>query len=69
MAGRAAGLIVVIDASTFVSAALKADSLPERALLRGVDLPNRLVLSQAVEDECQCSDPYRKFTRQKPGQD
>src|SRR6266851_5341304 len=51
MAGRAAGLIVVIDASTFVSAALKADSLPERALLRAVDPPNRLILSQEVEDE------------------
>ena len=51
MAGRAAGLIVVIDASTFVCAALKADSLPERALLRAVDPPNRLILSQAVEDE------------------
>src|SRR5258708_31083715 len=51
MAGRAAGLIVVIDASTFVSAALKANSLPERALLRAVDPPNRLILSQAVEDE------------------
>jgi uncharacterized protein len=51
MAGRAARLIVVIDASTFVSAALKANSLPERALLRAVDPPNRLILSQAVEDE------------------
>src|SRR5260370_11928813 len=51
MGGRAAGLIVVIDASTFVSAALKANSLPERALLRAVDPPNRLILSQAVEDE------------------
>jgi predicted nucleic acid-binding protein len=51
MAGRAAGLIVVIDASTFVSAALKANNLPERALLRAVDPPNRLILSQAVEDE------------------
>jgi hypothetical protein len=51
MAGRAEGLIVVIDASTFVSAALKADSLPERALLRAVDPPNRLILSQEVEDE------------------
>jgi hypothetical protein len=37
MAGRAAGLIVVIDASTFVSAAPKANSLPNRALLRAVD--------------------------------
>ncbi len=51
MAGRAAGLIVVIDASTFVSAALKSDSLPERALLRAIDPLNRLILSQAVEDE------------------
>jgi uncharacterized protein len=51
MAGRAAGLIVVIDASTFVSAALKANSFPERALLRAVDPPNRLILSQEVEDE------------------
>jgi uncharacterized protein len=44
-------LIVVLDASTFVSAALKADSLPERALLRAVDDPNRLILSREVEDE------------------
>jgi hypothetical protein len=51
MAGRAPGLIVVIDASTFVSAALKANSLPERALLRAVDPPNRVILSQEVEDE------------------
>jgi putative PIN family toxin of toxin-antitoxin system len=51
MAGRAAGLIVVIDASTFVSAALKANSLPEQALLRAVDPPNRLILWQDVEDE------------------
>ncbi len=44
-------MIVVLDASIFVSAALKADSLPERALLRAVDAPNRLILSQEVEDE------------------
>jgi putative PIN family toxin of toxin-antitoxin system len=44
-------LIVVLDASTFVSAALKADSLPEQALLRAVTMPNRLVLSQQVEEE------------------
>jgi len=44
-------LIVVLDASIFVSAALKADSLPEQALLRAVDAPNRLILSQEVEDE------------------
>lgn len=50
MAGRAR-LIVVLDASTFVSAALKPDSVPERALLRIVGEPNRLVLSREVEDE------------------
>jgi putative PIN family toxin of toxin-antitoxin system len=44
-------LIVVLDASTFVSAALKGDSLPERALLRAVAQANRLILSQEVEDE------------------
>lgn len=44
-------MIVVLDASTFVSAALKANSLPEQALLRAVNEPNRLLLSQAVEDE------------------
>ncbi len=44
-------MIVVVDASTFVSAALKADSVPERALLRALHEPNRLLLSQAVEDE------------------
>lgn len=42
-------MIVVFDASTLVSAALKADSLPERALLRAIG--DRLILSQEVEDE------------------
>jgi len=56
-------LIVVIDASTFVSAALKADSLPERALLRAVDAPNRLILSQAVEDEYREAIFRAKFDR------
>lgn len=51
MAVRATDLIVVVDASTLVSAALKADSLPEQALLRAVNEPNRLLLSQEVEDE------------------
>ena len=51
MAIRATDLIVVVDASTLVSAALKADSLPERALLRAVNEPNRLLLSQEVENE------------------
>jgi putative PIN family toxin of toxin-antitoxin system len=44
-------LIVVLDASTFVSAVLKSYSIPEQALLRAVDTPNRLILSQEVEDE------------------
>jgi putative PIN family toxin of toxin-antitoxin system len=43
-------LIVVLDASTFVSAALKANSLPERALLCAIDLPNRLIMSQEIEE-------------------
>ncbi|MGH7050536.1 MAG: putative toxin-antitoxin system toxin component, PIN family [Terriglobales bacterium] len=44
-------MIVVFDASTFVSAALKENSLPEQALLRTVSTPNRLLFSQAIEDE------------------
>lgn len=44
-------MIVVLDASTFVSAILKSDSIPERALVRAVTEPNRLILSKAVEDE------------------
>jgi predicted nucleic acid-binding protein len=51
MAERAARLIVVFDASSFVSAVLKANSIPERALLRAVREPNRLILSRDVEDE------------------
>lgn len=63
MVGRAAGLIIVIDASTFISAALKEDSLPERALLRAVDPPNRLILSQTVENEYREVIFRRKFDR------
>jgi hypothetical protein len=48
MAVRATDLIVVVDASTLVSAALKTDSLPERALLRAVNEPNRLLLSAVI---------------------
>jgi uncharacterized protein len=44
-------LIVVVDASAFVSAALKANSIPEPALLRAISPPNRLLLSQEVEAE------------------
>ena len=42
---------VVFDASSFISAALKTNSPPEQALLRAISPPNRLLLSQAVEDE------------------
>jgi hypothetical protein len=60
VAGRAKNLIVVLDASTFVSAALKTDSVPERARLRAVNEPNRLLLSQEeVEHE------YREVTARK----
>ena len=44
-------MIVVLDASTLVSASLKADSIPERALLRAVSEPNRLLLSPEIEAE------------------
>jgi putative PIN family toxin of toxin-antitoxin system len=44
-------LIVVVDASAFVSAALKPDSTPERALLHAVTRPQRLILSSEVADE------------------
>ena len=51
MAGRAARLRVVLDASTLVSAALKPGSVPDQALLYIVSRSNRLIVSQAVEDE------------------
>ena len=51
MAGRAARLIIVLDASTVVSAALKANSVPELVLLRAADDPHRVILSRKVEDE------------------
>ena len=50
-------MIVVLDASTFVSAALKADSVPERALFRAVTGPNRLILSR--KGEARASSPIR----------
>jgi uncharacterized protein len=56
-------LIVVFDASAFISAALKADSVPERALFRALIEPNRLVLSRAVEDEYREVIFRRKFDR------
>ncbi len=44
-------MIVVLDASTLVSAVLKADSIPERAFLLAVSEYNTLLLSPEVEDE------------------
>lgn len=44
-------MIVVFDASALISAALKANSVPERALLRAITEPDRLILSKDVEDE------------------
>ena len=44
-------MIVVFDASTFVSAALKPESVPERALLLAVSEPNHLILSREIEAE------------------
>jgi putative PIN family toxin of toxin-antitoxin system len=63
MAARAKGLIVVFDASTFVAAALKANSIRERALLHAVSAPHRLILSQAVEDEYREVIFHPKFDR------
>ncbi len=42
--------MIVFDASTVVSALLKADSVPERALLRAEEV-DVLALSAAVDDE------------------
>ncbi len=44
-------MIVVFDASTLVSAALRDDSIPGQAFLRALDETNTLLLSQEVEDE------------------
>ena len=44
-------MIVVVDASAFVSATIKKDSAPERALIRAIETPNALLLSQPVLDE------------------
>jgi hypothetical protein len=44
-------VIVVFDASAFVSFPLSADSIPERALFRALIEPDKFILSRAVEDE------------------
>jgi len=46
-------LIVVLDASIVISAALKAESVPEKALRRAITRPDRLILSQDVVAEYQ----------------
>ena len=51
MARRAPGLIVVLDTSTVVSAALKINSTPEQALIAALASPNDMITSQEIEDE------------------
>jgi uncharacterized protein len=54
--------LIVFDASTVVSAALKADSVPERALLRA-DEVDVFALSAAVDAELAEVLSRPKFTR------
>lgn len=63
MAGRTKQLIVVLDASAFISALIKPDSIPERALLRAVQESNRLLLSEEVEHEYRTVIARPKFDR------
>ena len=51
MAPRTHEVIVVLDTSVLVSAALFKQSTPERALLRAIEPPHRLVTSDEVERE------------------
>ncbi len=44
-------MIAVLDASVFVSAVLKPDSIPERAFDRALAGPDQLILSDQVEAE------------------
>jgi uncharacterized protein len=45
------GLKVILDASSLVSAMLKAESIPRQAVDHITSHPGRLVISQAVEEE------------------
>jgi putative PIN family toxin of toxin-antitoxin system len=54
--------LIVFDASALVSAALKADSVPERALLRAQDA-DVFALSQAVDREITGVFERAKFAR------
>lgn len=56
-------MIAVLDASVLISAALKSDSIPERALLQAVEPPWRLVVSHAVESEYRDVMSRSKFDR------
>jgi putative PIN family toxin of toxin-antitoxin system len=56
-------LIVVVDASALVSAALKEDSTPAQAILRAISVPNQLIISQEVEDEYRAVLTRAKFDR------
>ncbi len=44
-------MIVILDASIIVSAALKQNGLPEQALLKAMRKGNTVILSQDLEDE------------------
>jgi hypothetical protein len=57
--------LIVFDASTVVSAALKADSLPERALLRA-EAADLFALSTAVDAEIAAVLGRPKFARVLP---
>ena len=54
--------MIVFDASVLISAALKADSVPERALLRAEEV-DVFALSAAVEDEIVQALNRPKFAR------
>jgi putative PIN family toxin of toxin-antitoxin system len=54
--------LIVFDASTLISATLKADSVPERALLRAEEI-DVLALSAAVDSEIAEVLARPKFTR------
>jgi uncharacterized protein len=57
--------LIVLDASTVISAALKADSMPERALLRAEE-GDVLALSAAVDAEIANVLNRPKFARSIP---
>jgi putative PIN family toxin of toxin-antitoxin system len=56
-------MIVVVDTSVLVSAALKVGSPPEQALLAAITPPNRVITTQEIEDEYQDVLFRPKFSR------